>query len=140
MKALVALALAVQEGERSSNTVSPTTKKALEKYRLESEEAASNDIVELMRRIEDTKLATRATIRKLKAQTNAAVKGLNDLDRRWDYAQETDNFLPVLAYFGSIGPSDLSNPEDFAKLTTVPDDWKPSTPAEETPVEGTPAK
>jgi hypothetical protein len=52
------------------------------------------------------------------------VSGLNDLDRRWAYAQETSNFLPVLAYFERVSPNDLSDPSDFARLTTVPADWK----------------
>jgi hypothetical protein len=126
MNALVELALAISEKEKVSEDVSDVVKTALEKHRQEREEAASNDIVALLRQIETHKLEQRRNIRKLKSELNCTVKALDDLDRRWAYAQATNNFLPVLAFFHSVSPNDLVNSEDFDLLTTVPADFKVS--------------
>jgi len=123
MRALIDLALAVEEGEKVREGVSETVKKALEKHRMEREEAASNDIVALLRRIEAHKLGSRAQIRRLKAELKKITSGLNDLDRCWEYAQSTNNFIPVLAFFGEVSASDLADPSSFESLSAVPADW-----------------
>jgi len=124
MKSLVELALAVTENEKQRENVSPVVKKALAKHREEQEEAASNDIVALLRRIETHKLEVRGDIRRIKAQLKSSVAGLGDLDRRWAYAESTANFLPVLAFFNLVSASDLANPADFQTMTTVPADFE----------------
>ena len=124
MKALVELALAINEKEKASEEVSPMVQKALEKHREEREEAASNDIVKLLRQIEQHKMGERQNIRRLKADLKRTIDRLADLDRRWAFAQKTNNFLPVLAFFGQVNPHDLANPADFDALTKVPDDFK----------------
>lgn len=126
MRALVELALAVAEKERSGGDVSPMVQKALEKHRKEREEAASDEIVELLRTIERHKLGERQTVRRLKAQLKQVVNALDDLDRRWAFAQATNNFLPVLAFFGRVNRHDLANPDEWDVLTTVPSDFKVS--------------
>lgn len=124
MNALVELALAISEKERASDDVSPMVKKALEKHRVEREEAASNDIVDLLRIIESHKLEKRQAIRKLKSQLKQEIAALGDLDRRWAYAQSSNNFLPVLGFFDRVTRNDLINPDDFDELTSVPKDFK----------------
>lgn len=126
MKALVELAMAISDKEKTSDSVSPMVKKALEKHREEREEAASNDIVSLLRDIEQHKNHSRAQIKRLKAQVSGEVKKLNDLDRRWAYAEETSNFIPALAFFNLVNEADLTVPEDWDKLSQVPADWKPA--------------
>lgn len=121
--ALVDLALAVSEQERSIEDVSPVVKKALEKHKAEQEEAASNSIVELLRTIENYKVTTRRDIRRLKSQLKKMTSCLNQLDHCWDYAQKTSNFLPVLAFLGKLNKHDLPNPEDYDKLTQVPENF-----------------
>lgn len=123
MKALIELALAVSEGEQTQD-VSPLVKQALEQCKAESEAAAATDIVALVRKIEAHKLDERKKIRHAKAQLKRMVAALEDLDRRWAFAQGSNNFLPVLAFFGEVSPNDLLNPDDFDKLTNVPADWK----------------
>ncbi|MHA2279972.1 MAG: hypothetical protein ACXAC5_03725 [Promethearchaeota archaeon] len=123
MKALIELAMAVSEGEQARD-VSDLVKQAMEQFRAESEAAASTDIVELVRTIEAHKVAERKSIKKLKVDLKRMVAKLEDLDRRWAYAQSTNNFLPVLVFFGKAHASDLINPDDFDKLSTVPADWK----------------
>jgi len=123
MRALVELALAISEKEKAAGDVSPMVQKALEKHRQEREEAASNDIVTLLRDIESHKLAKRQEIRRLKAELKRTVSSLDDLDRRWAFAQSSNNFLPVLAFFNRVAPRDLANPEDFETLTKVPADF-----------------
>lgn len=125
MRALVELALAVSEKERASSEVSPMVQKALEKHRAEREEAASNDIVSLLRTIESHKQLKRQTIRQLKHQLRAEVAALDDLDRRWAFAQSSNNFLPVLQFFKLVMPQDLASPDEFAGLTKVPEDFNP---------------
>lgn len=131
MQALVELALAVHESERESESVSPIVKAALKKHREEQQEAASNDIVGLLRKMESQKLQTRKSIRRLKAELKTEKAKLDDLDRRWAYAQQTANFLPVLAFFGMIHKHDVSSPEDFDTLIRVPSDWTPEGAGEE---------
>lgn len=124
MQALIELAMAINEKERASEDVSPMVAKALEKHRVEREEAASNDIVALLRRIESHKLEKVREIRRKKVELKKTVAGLDDLDRRWAYAQSTNNFLPVLAFFGEVDRNDMVSPEDFDALTRVPSDFK----------------
>jgi len=126
MQALVELALAINEKEENTDKVSDLVADALEKHRKERQEAASNDIVALLRRIDSHKREERRVIRELKSKLNTTVEGLKVLDRQWDYAQETNNFMPVLKFFGEVRPSDLENSSEFEKLTTVPDDWEPA--------------
>jgi len=128
MRSLVELALAINEKERVPESANPVVKKALEKHRAEREEAASNDIVSLLRKIEEHKLVNRRSIRQLKARLKEAKAALDDLDRRWEYAQQTSNFLPVLKFFNAVVPHDLANPADFDGLTSVPADWLEDTP------------
>lgn len=123
MNALVELALAVTE-ENETTGVSDMVKKALEKHRSEREEAAANDIVALLRTIEQHKQQQRATIRRLKGELSRAKAGLDDLDRRWAFAQKTNNFLPVLAFFNRVQRHQLANPDDFDTLTSVPKDFE----------------
>lgn len=123
MRALIDLALAITEKERNASEVSPMVQKALEKHREEREEAASNDIVSLLREIESHKLNERQQIRILKNQLKKVTAGLNDLDRRWAYAQKSNNFLPVLKFFGRVTAHDIANPADFEELTSVPSDF-----------------
>lgn len=124
MNALVDLALAISEKEKTPETASALVKSALEQHRVEKEAAASQDIVALLRQIEQHKLKARGDIRKAKVALKKLVAGLDDLDRRWEYAQATNNFLPVLAYFGKVTTHDLADPSDFERLTNVPGDWK----------------
>ena len=126
MRALVELALAISDKEKTSESASPVVQKAMEKHRAEREESASDDIVQLLREIEETKIRKRAEIRLLKAKVSKAVSGLKDLDRRWAYAEETSNFLPVLAYFDRANSNDLSNPDEWDKLSQVPADFTPT--------------
>ena len=124
MRALVELALAINEEERQSDEASSMVQKALEKHRAEREEAASNDIVELLRMIDSHKTEKRQSIRQLKATLKKTIANLGDLDRRWAYAQKTNNFIPVLEFFNKVEAGDLSNPSDFAALSVVPGDFK----------------
>jgi len=127
MKALVDLAMAVQDGERTQD-VSPLVKQALEQFKTEREAEASTEIVELVRKIEQYKITHRDAIRKLKVQIKALVSDLETLDLRWAYAQQSNNFLPVLAFFEMVHRTDLLNPADFDKLTAVPSEFKVTDP------------
>lgn len=129
MQALVELALAATEEERTTG-VSELVRKALTQHREEQQEAASNEIVSLLRRIEKDKQTQRREIRRLKAQLKRTKGNLDDLDRRWAYAQKTNNFLPVLRYFDMVRSYDLANPEDFDSLTSVPSDFEPDADSE----------
>jgi len=123
MNALVELALAISEDNKTPDTASELVKAALAKHRIEKTEAASNDIVDLLRTMESHKVKVRSDIRKAKAALKKLVAGLNDLDRRWEYAQSTNNFLPVLAFFGKVQAHELADPSDFDRLTAVPEDF-----------------
>jgi hypothetical protein len=126
MKSLVDLAFSVQEQARSMDSVSPMVQKALDAHRKEQEEAASKDIVETLRSLERRKAEDVRKVRRLKAELKRAKTGLDDLDRAWAYAQETANFLPLLAALGQIGPYDLPEPDRFHELTQVPSDFTPA--------------
>lgn len=123
MKALIDLAVAVAEKEENSN-MSPVVQKAMEKHRQEREEAASNDIVELLRMMEGFKAQARKDIKRARVEMNRLKGRLDEVDRRWAYAESTANFLPVLQFFNKVVACDLTNPEDFDQLTSVPRDWK----------------
>jgi hypothetical protein len=123
MRTLVDLAIAVSEGEKAEN-VSPLVKSAMEQYRAEREAQAATEIVELVRTIEGRKVETRKEIRQLKEKMRKLTSALDDLDRRWEFAQATNNFIPVLAFFQMASAHDLPNPDDFARLSMVPDGWK----------------
>ena len=126
MKSLVDLAFSVQEQVKSMDSVSPMVQKALDAHRSEREEAASKDIVEVLRAMDRSKSQSVKTIRRLKAELKRTKAALDELDRAWAYAQETANFLPVLAALGQIGAYDLPEPDRFAELTTVPSDFVPA--------------
>lgn len=123
MKALIELATSVLEGEKAQD-VSDLVKSALEQIQAENQAKAASDIVALVRRIEAHKLEQRTEIRRLKAQLNKIVAGLDDLDRCWAYAQKTNNFLPVLKLFGLVQPRDLLDASTFDAVTSVPDSFK----------------
>jgi hypothetical protein len=124
MRALVELALAVSEEENVSSDVSELVKSALEEHRKNQADVAKNDIVELLRKMESFKGEKRHSIRNLKAQLKEVVNTLNALDRAWEFAQSTNNFLPVLRVFDQVHPHDLANPADFEVLTTVPKEFE----------------
>jgi len=123
MKALVELALAINEEERSSEGVSEVVAKALKKHKEASEEAATTDIVDLLRKIEEHKQTRRIEIRAAKAKLKTLTSELKDLDRRWAFAQKKNNFLPVLKFFNLLTPGVIPVGEVEA-LTTVPSDFK----------------
>jgi len=123
MKALIELATSVLEGEKAQD-VSDLVKSALEQIQAENQAKAASDIVDLVRKIETHKVEQRTEIRKLKAQLNKVVAGLDDLDRRWAYAQKTNNFLPVLRVFGLVQPHDLLDHSTYDAVTNVPDSFK----------------
>lgn len=122
---LLDLALSAEEDGRAVK--SEVVRAALEQHRKEQAEKASSDIVALLKDMDKHKLESRAKIRKLKANLATVVNSLKVMDRAWAYAEETSNFLPVLACFGRVAPHDLPNPDDFQRLTTVPADWQPAT-------------
>ena len=101
-------------------------KQALEAHRASKKAAAFQDIADLVDRIEGHKVAERAKIRKIKVELRKVTSALDELDRRWAYAQETNNFVPVLAFFNMVSANDLANPDDFAKLSSVLADWQPT--------------
>lgn len=125
MKALVELAQAVAEGEKSQD-VSELVQSAMDQYREETKSAASADIVALVRKIETHRQEQRLEIRRAKAKLKQIIAGLEDMDRRWAYAQSTNNFMPVLELFSLVNRDDLVNPADFDTLARVPADWKES--------------
>lgn len=122
MKALVDLAVAVEERETTTG-VSEMVQRALEAHKATRQEAAFQDIAELVEKIETHKLTQRAEIRRLKAGLKKITNGLDTLDRCWAFAQKSNNFMPVLAFFNLVSPDDLANPEDFNKMTSVPPDF-----------------
>ena len=123
MRALIDLATSVLEGEKAQD-VSDLVKSAMRQIRAENEAKAASDIVSLVRKIEEHKVTKRTEIRQLKAKLNQIVAALNDLDRRWEYAQGSNNFLPVLRFFDMVVPSDLVDPSSFDDVTTVPTSFK----------------
>lgn len=123
MKALVELAQAISEGSEQIQDVSELVQAAMEQCKEEALDAAKSDIVTLVRKISAHKVTAVAEIRKLKVAMKKLTSALDDLDRRWAYSQATNNFLPVLAFFNEVNPSDLANPDDFNKLTSVPSDF-----------------
>jgi hypothetical protein len=129
MKALVELAEAISEGEKAQD-VSELVQSALEQYKAETKSAASTDIVSLVRKIEQHKVEKKKEIRRLKRSLNDVIGGLKELDRRWAYAQKSNNFMPVLEHFGLVDRNQLVNPSDFDELVRVPSDFK-ETKAEE---------
>lgn len=126
MKALVNLALAVAEKQKAASSLSPIVKLALKKHKEKTEEDSSDAIVELLRLIEDSRVNGVAELRRLKIQQKAIKAGLDDLDRRWAFGEATANFVPVLAFFNKVKPSDFANKSDFEELSSVPSDWRPS--------------
>ena len=126
MKSLVELAFAVQENETGTGNVSDLVAASLKKYQVKKEEEASDDIVALLRQIDQRKLSDRAEVRRLRAQATAIVRKMDDLDRAWSYAQETNNFLPVLALFDMVSAYDMPDPQQYAEMTAVPADFDPA--------------
>ncbi len=118
---LVELALAsIETGE---SVTSDLVRSALKQHREEQQLASGKEIIELLKEIDTFKRSTVGELRKVRAQETTLKKSLNAVDLAWAYAEETNNFLPVLALFNKILSCDVPNPEDFEKLTTVPADW-----------------
>jgi len=119
---LVELALA--SVETNGSVSSELVQEALEEYRKEQKAASGKEIIALLKEMDTFKLRTRGELRKVRAQEHKLKASLDAVDRAWAYAEETNNFLPVLALFGKVQRHDMPNPDDFDKLTTVPAEWK----------------
>lgn len=130
MRALIDLALAVSDGEKVANNVSDVVRQALEQMKVERESAAAQDIVSVLKTMEVERTKSRKEIRRLKMEAKRLVDRLNQMDRAWAFAQETNNFVPVLRHLGLAQESDFE-PEDFAKLSEIPADWTPEVKTEE---------
>jgi hypothetical protein len=116
--------LALTSVETSDSISSDLVKEALEEYQKEQKAASGKEIIALLKSIDSFKLKTRAELRKVRATEKKLKASLDAVDRAWKYAEQTNNFLPVLALFNQVHAHDMPNPDDFEKLTTVPADWE----------------
>lgn len=94
---------------------------AVEKIRKEKEEAAASELVEVLKAVESYKAMARSNIKHHKEQLKAMKRGLDAVDRAMAYADETNNFLPLLIMLGAAR-------HDNNPLCEVPADWQPKVP------------
>lgn len=126
MQALIDLSLSANDEQKQDSNVSEVVRRALTKHREEQAEAASTEIVALLRRMEAHKVTARKEIRQLRNRAKHEVARLAELDRAWAYAEQTNNFLPVLVYFGiPVSRHDFSDPAEYERMTQVPEDFNP---------------
>lgn len=122
------IALSTQdEAPAASGKLSSVVEKALNKHREEQEAAAGDEILQVLRLVEDNKQTHRQSIKRLRSQMKTATDALDNLDRASAYGQETGNFLPLLATLGAVNCYGASmEPAEFEKASKVPAEWKPT--------------
>ena len=100
---------------------SDALKQAMAKRNAERAEEASGQILQIMRRIETTKNASRIRLHELRAQEKVEKKKLDDVDRAWAFAQHTQDFGPILCCLNLVG----AYPAEVTR--EVPSNWNPPT-------------
>lgn len=88
-------------------------------------QAAAEEVLTILNRVEERRGNHREQIRQFKVMIEGQVAQLNDLDRAMAYAEETENFLPLISIVE--GQRLLLYRQVGSKaITKVPDDWVPA--------------
>ena len=97
--------------------------KKMEQARQEATEQAADEIIQILKAVEQNKARMRDRINAAKRQIDILKRQSANRDRALAYAQETDNWLPLAVSVGAIDSWNF-DPED-RKLCVVPEGWQP---------------
>jgi hypothetical protein len=80
---------------------------------------AGEELLVLVQRTKEDKEGARQAIKRAQAEIEMKKKALNDIDRAMAFAEETENFVPLLVLQGHRFCAETS------VLREVPKDWTP---------------
>jgi len=107
-------------------TAGAALRAAIEKQKAVNEQALGTALLSILQKQTTKKDALRQDIRAARRAEQAAKDSLNAIDRAFQYAQETSNYVPWASLFG-IGYSALGlSASEFNRLKVIPADWKPT--------------
>lgn len=97
--------------------------------RAQAEAAATEELVTLLKQFEDAKACKRMSLRRLRKEIDNLIGDLEELDRAFQYFEETQNVLPLLkqmhgwvnAYSVGLKGEDA---EEVAKASVIPATFK----------------
>jgi hypothetical protein len=107
--------------------------KAREAMLKQRTERVLNVVTQELELAEKCKAAQLQTVRRLRSQLETQLKGLKDLTRASDYAEQTGNFLPLAFAMGGMSAVtricnnlNVEHVEAKNPLLKVPEDWNKS--------------